>query len=114
MSVNRAILLGTIDSPVHIHTPATGGKIANFILVTTEEWRDGKTGLTKSRPERHKIAVFGDKLVDIISSSNIQVGSRIYLEGQIEARTWRDPQNTETTSVDIVVRGGRGKLEVWQ
>lgn len=110
MSVNRAILMGTVDSPVHIHAPPSGTKVANFILVTTEEWRDTK-GESKSRNERHKISVFGDRLVDYIQA-NIKTGTKLYIEGQIEGRTWRDPQNTEISSVDIVVRAYRGRLDI--
>lgn len=111
MTINKAILLGTAETNPQIHLLPTGTRVANFTLATIERWKDGKTGLEKSRTERHKIAVFSDKLIDIIKA-RVKEGALLYIEGQIENRTWLDPQNVSRSTIDIVVRPARGLVTI--
>lgn len=110
-TVNRVILIGNIDDEPQIHILQNGSKVANFIIKTVERWKDGKTGEEKTRTERHKIAVFSDRFVDVIRVQ-AKCGSVIYVEGQIETRTWVDPQGVPRSSVDIVIRPQRGSVQL--
>lgn len=109
--INRAILLGSVETTPIITALPTGTRVANFVLITKEKWKDSKTGQEKSRPERHKIAVFSDKLIDTITSY-VRAGTLLYLEGQIETRGFTDQTGVARTTIDIVIRPIRGTLTI--
>lgn len=109
MSMNRALLLGTVEGEPQIHAFTNGNYVANLVLITSEQWKDGKTGEEKTRYERHKIAIFNDSLVSLIRE-HVKNGSRLYVEGQIEMRSWADTQGIDRSSIDIVVRRNRGNI----
>ena len=107
--INKTILLGKIESTPQISSFPNGTRVANFTLITTEKWKDGKTGLDKSRQDKHKIAVFNDRLVDLIQA-HVHENSLIYVEGQIEHRSWTDAQGQPRSAIDIVIRPMKGTI----
>lgn len=109
--INKALLLGTVEDAPVIQTLPNGTRVANFVLVTTESWVDKKTGEKKANKERHRIAVFSDRVVEIITA-RVTAGTTVYVEGQIEGRTWTDGDGVSRSYVDIVIRILRGTLTI--
>lgn len=109
--INRVILLGRVDHDPKISPLPNNGRVANFGLVTQEKWRDGKTGEERSRHERHKIAVFSEKHIDMVMEK-IKAGTSLYLEGVLEGRSWTDQQGHRYESVDVVLRPNKGAIVV--
>lgn len=107
--INRVILLGHVEYDPQVNILPNGGRVANFSLLTQERWKDSRTGEERSRYERHKIAVFVDKHVDMIEQ-NVKSGTVLYMEGVLESRSWVDKQGLPYSSVDVVVRPAKGMV----
>jgi single-strand DNA-binding protein len=56
-SVSKTILVGRLGKDPETRTFQNGGKVVNFSLATSENWRDNASGERKERTEWHNIAI---------------------------------------------------------
>jgi len=68
-------------------------------LATDKQWKD-KNGERKKKAEWHRIVVFG-KLADICAQY-LDKGSLVYIEGEIQTRSWEDKEGTKRFTTEIV------------
>ena len=108
-SVNKVILVGNLGRDPEIRSTQDGMRIANLSLATSESWRDKNTGERREKTEWHRIAVFNDRLVDVIEKY-LRKGSKIYVEGQLQTRKWTDNQGMERYTTEVVLQRYRGEL----
>ena len=102
-SLNKVSLIGNLGANPDIRTMQNGDKVANLSIATSESWKDKNTGERKSKTEWHRVVVFGDGLVNVCDQY-LKKGSKIYVEGKIETRSWeQDGQKRYTT--EIIVQG---------
>ena len=111
MSLNKVCLIGNVGQDPEIRSTQTGGKIANFSLATTENWKDKNTGEKKSKTEWHRIVVFQEGLVGVIESY-IKKGSKIYIEGALQTRKWTDNNGADKYTTEIVLQGYSCRMEM--
>ena len=64
-SVNKAILVGNVGADPKIHSFKNGGRVCNFTVATNEKYKD-RDGELVTQVDWHNIAVYGDKLIDIV------------------------------------------------
>jgi len=106
-SVNKVILIGNLGKDPEIRTMQSGDKVANLTLATSERWKD-KSGERQERTEWHRVVIFSQPLVNL-AESYLKKGSKVYLEGQVETRSWeQDGQKKYTT--EIVLRPFKGEI----
>ena len=105
--LNKVTLIGNIGADPEFRTFDNGDRVANLSLATSERWKDKNSGEKKEKTEWHRVVVFG-KLVEIIESY-VKKGSKLYLEGQIETRSW-EQDGQKKYSTEIVLRGFNSKL----
>ena len=82
---------------------ATGGgtTVATFSLATTNRFKDGR-GDWQEATEWHNCVSFG-KLAEVIRDY-VGKGSKIYLEGRLQTRSWEDSEtNRKLYRTEIVV-----------
>ena len=108
-SVNKVILVGNVGNDPEIRTFGNGGKVANFSLATSENWRDKQSGERKEKTEWHRVAVFNDGLVGVIERY-VKKGSKLYIEGKLQTRKWTDNSGQEKYTTEIVLQGYGGTL----
>ena len=108
-SVNKVILVGNVGNDPEIRTFGNGGKVANFSLATSENWRDKQSGERKEKTEWHRVAVFNDGLVGVIERY-VKKGSKLYVEGKLQTRKWTDNSGQEKYTTEIVLQGYGGTL----
>jgi single-strand DNA-binding protein len=108
-SVNKVILIGNLGKDPEIRTFPNGGRVANFSIATSESWKDKETGERKERTEWHRVSVLNDALVGICEKY-IRKGSKVYIEGQLETRKWKDKDGAEKFSTEVVLRPFRGEI----
>jgi single-strand DNA-binding protein len=108
-SVNKVILVGNLGRDPEIRSTQDGTRVANLSLATSESWRDKNSGERREKTEWHRIAVFNERLVDIIEKY-LNKGSKIYVEGQLQTRKWTDQQGNERYSTEVVLQRYRGEL----
>jgi single-strand DNA-binding protein len=107
-SVNKTIILGNLCRDPEIRSFQSGDQVANLSVATSESWKDKTTGERKERTEFHKVVVFNPALIKVCESY-LKKGSKVYLEGQLETRSWE--QNGEKKyATEIVLRPYRGEL----
>lgn len=108
-SVNKAILLGTAGKDPEVRALPSGTKVATLSVATNDRYKD-KTGEWKEQTEWHTVVAYG-RLAEVIEKY-VQKGSRLYLEGKIETRSWEDARSgekkyqTQIKIDDLVLAGG--------
>jgi single-strand DNA-binding protein len=115
MDLNKVSLIGNLAGDPDKRTLPSGQEVALFTLATNYNWRDIKTKEKKSRADFHKIVAWG-KLAEIIGTY-LKKGSKIFLEGRLQNRSYEDKDKnkkyiTEIVASDLIMLGGRNKKEV--
>jgi single-strand DNA-binding protein len=104
-SVNKVILIGNLGKDPEVKSFQNGGKIANFSIATSENWKDKSTGERKERTEWHNITIQGDGLCSVVERS-LKKGSKVYIEGKLQTRKWQDRDGNDRYTTEIVVGMG--------
>jgi single-strand DNA-binding protein len=98
-SVNKVILVGHIgNKPEGRYTPS-GISTASFSLATNESWINSENE-KQERTEWHNIVAW-NRLADF-STEYLQKGQLIYIEGRIQARTYKDKEDIQRRVTEIV------------
>ena len=84
-SLNRVTLIGNVGKDPEIKTFASGNKVAQITLATTERYKD-RNGEQKEETEWHSVQSFG-KLADVVERF-VHKGSLLYLDGKIRTRSY--------------------------
>jgi single-strand DNA-binding protein len=108
-SVNKVILVGNLGKDPEIRSFQNGGRVANFSIATSENWKDKTSGEKKERTEWHRISVTNEKLVEVIERY-VKKGAKVYIEGQLETRKYTDKDGHERYTTEVVLRPFRGEL----
>ncbi len=108
-SVNKVILVGNIGRDPEIRSTQDGLRIANLSLATSESWRDKNSGERKEKTEWHRVAVFNERLVDVIEKY-VKKGAKLYIEGALQTRKWTDNAGQERYTTEVVLQRFRGEL----
>lgn len=109
-TVNKVILVGNVGKDPEIKVASTGNAIATFSLATTDRSKD-QTGNWTDRTEWHSLVAF-QRTAEIIRDY-VKKGSKLYIEGRIQTRSWDDKDGqkkyrTEIIVNDLVLLSGRG------
>lgn len=84
-SVNKVFLIGNCGADPQIKTFASGNKVAQITLATSERYKD-RNGEQKEDTEWHSVQAFG-KLADVVERF-VHKGSLLYLDGKIRTRSY--------------------------
>jgi single-strand DNA-binding protein len=113
-SINKATLIGNVGKDPEVKFLPSGSAVANFTLATSERFKD-KGGEFQERTEWHNLVAY-QRLAEIIRDY-VKKGSKLYVEGRIQTRSWDDQQSgqkryrTEIVVNDLVLLSGRGEGE---
>ena len=96
--VNKVILIGNVGQDPETRYMPSGGAVCNVSLATSETWKDKNTGQQQERTEWHRV-VFFQRLAEIVAEY-VRKGSRIYVEGRLQTRSWeQDGVKRYTTEI---------------
>lgn len=98
--VNKAILIGNLGADPETRYTASGSAVSNIRLATSRQWRDRNTGEMQEETQWHRVVLFG-KLGEI-AGEYLRKGSKVYIEGRIQTRSWQDQQGQERWTTEIV------------
>ena len=107
--VNKVIIVGNLGHDPQLRQMENGTEIATFSVATSEKWKD-KNGEKQSKTEWHKIVAFG-KVAEIIGKY-LAKGSKVYIEGKLQTRSWEDDAGHRKYTTEIVMNGFDSKLEM--
>lgn len=111
-SVNKVILIGNLGKDPEVKYTPSGLPVAQFSLATNERYKD-KSGEWQDRTEWHNIVAW-QRLAEIVGEY-VKKGSKLYIEGRLQTRSWEDKQSgekkykTEIVAQDLVLLSGRGE-----
>ena len=98
--VNKVIICGNLGQDPKVRYMPNGNAVANISVATSESWKDKSTQEQKEETEWHLCVCYG-KLAEIIGEY-LKKGSKIYLEGKLKTRKWKDQQNVDRYTTEIV------------
>lgn len=110
-SVNKVILIGNLGKDPEIRSMQNGKEIANLTIATSESWKDKNTGERKERSEWHRVVIFSEGLVKV-AKSYLKKGSKVYIEGSLQTRKWKDKSGQDKYSTEIVLQGFGSTLQM--
>ncbi len=99
-SVNKVILIGNLGKDPEVRYTGSGVAVATFTVATNESWRDAE-GNTQERTEWHNIVVWR-KLAEVCGEY-LKKGSKLYLEGRLQYRTYDDKNGVKRYVTEIVM-----------
>src|ERR1700681_3505017 len=111
-SVNKVTLLGNLGKDPEVKYTPQGTAVAKLALATNERYKD-KEGQWQDRTEWHNVVLW-QRLAEI-AGEYLKKGSKVYIEGKLQTRSWEDKQTnqkrymTEVVANDLVLLGGRGE-----
>lgn len=111
-SVNKVTLLGNLGKDPEVKFTPQGTAVAKLALATNERYKD-KDGQWQDRTEWHNVVLW-QRLAEI-AGEYLKKGSKVYIEGKLQTRSWEDKQTnqkkymTEVVANDLVLLGGRGE-----
>jgi len=108
-SVNKVILVGNVGSDPEVRSFNNGGRVCNFSLATSENWRDKASGERREKTEWHRVAVFSDGLVGICERY-VKKGTKLYIEGKLQTRKWQDRDGNDKYTTEVVLQGFNSNL----
>ena len=106
-SVNKVILIGNVGVEPEIRSMQSGDRVANISLATSETWKD-KSGERQEKTQWHKVVVFNQNIVGVVEKY-VKKGAKLYIEGQIETRTW-EKDGVKQYTTEVVIKPFRGEL----
>lgn len=106
--VNKVILVGHLGDDPEVRSLQNGGEVVNLRLATSESWKD-RDGNRQERTEWHRVVLFNEGLAKV-AKSYLRKGSKVYLEGQLQTRKWRDQSGADRYSTEVVLQKFHGEL----
>ena len=108
-SVNKVTLIGNLGRDPEVRSTQDGMKIVNLSLATSENWKDRNSGERRERTEWHRVVIFNENL-SRVAEQYLRKGSKIYVEGQLQTRTWTDQNGQDRYTTEVVLQRYRGEL----
>lgn len=98
-TLNKVMLIGNVGKDPDVHFTPSGVKVAQFRMATTETWKD-KEGAIQEHTDWHTIIAWRG-LADVVEKL-IHRGSRVYIEGKIQSRSYDDKEGVKRYVVEVV------------
>jgi len=99
--INKVILIGNLGADPEVRFTQSGIPVASFRIATTEKWK-GQNGEKMEATEWHQLVAW-QRLAEI-AGEYLTKGSRIYIEGKLQTRKWKDQNGNDRYTTEIVVR----------
>lgn len=99
MDLNKVMIIGRVTRDPDARTTPTGQSVASFSVATNFRWKD-QQGQQQDKVEFHNVVAWR-KLADICKQY-LHKGSKVYIEGRLQTRSWQDQQGVTKYRTEIV------------
>jgi single-strand DNA-binding protein len=99
MDLNKAQVIGRITQEVELKQTPNGQNVTSFSIATNRNWTDS-SGMKQEQVEFHNIVLWG-KLAEI-AGQYVKKGSKLFLEGRLQTRSWEAQDGTKRYRTEIV------------
>lgn len=100
--VNKVILIGNLGQDPDSKNLPSGAMVCNLSVATSESWTDKQSGEKQERTEWHRVVAFR-KLAEICAQY-LHKGSKVYIEGSLQTRSWETDTGEKRYMTEIVAR----------
>ncbi len=98
-TLNKVMLIGNVGKDPEVNFTPSGVKVAVFRMATAETWKD-KDGAVQEHTDWHSIVAWRG-LADVVEKL-VRRGSRLYVEGKIQSRSFEDRDGNKRYVTEIV------------
>jgi single-strand DNA-binding protein len=112
-SVNKVILVGNLGKDPEVKFTPQGTAVAKITVATASSYKDKQSGEWKETTEWHNVVLW--QRTAEIAGEYLKKGSKVYIEGRLQTRSWDDKTSgqkkymTEVVANELVLLGGRGE-----
>ena len=99
MDLNKVMLIGRMTRDPELKTIPNGTSVTNISIATNFVFTD-QSGVKQEKVEFHDIVLWR-KLAEIVAQY-LRKGSKIYIEGRLQTRSWDDPSGNKRFKTEIV------------
>ena len=99
MNLNKAMIIGNLTRDPELRNTPNGTAVTSFGVATNFVWTD-TNGQRQERAEFHNVVAWR-KLAEIISQY-LRKGSKAYIEGRLQTRSWDDQSGNKKYMTEIV------------
>lgn len=99
MDLNKAMIIGRLTRDPEVRTTPSGQNVASFGVATNLVWNDS-SGQKQEKVEFHNVVAWR-KLADICGQY-LKKGSKVYIEGRMQTRTWEGQDGSKKNRTEIV------------
>lgn len=99
-SLNRATILGNLTRDPESRTTPSGQTVVSFSVATSRRWKDKATNEMREATEFHSVVAWGNLATTI--TSYCRKGSKVYIDGRLQTRSWDDPSGQKKYKTEIV------------
>jgi len=99
--VNKVILIGNLGQDPELRYTGSGTAVCNFSLATTESYKD-RDGNMVENTEWHRVVAWA-RLAEICGEY-LSKGRQVYIEGQLQTRSWEDKDGNTRYTTEIKAR----------
>ena len=93
------MIIGNVTRDPESRSTPDGTPVTSFSVATNMRWTD-KAGQRQDRAEYHNIVAWR-KLADICTQY-LKKGSKVYIEGRLQTRSWDDQQGQKHWRTEII------------
>jgi single-strand DNA-binding protein len=108
--LNKVMIIGRLGADPEMRYTPSGSSVTTFRVAAGRQWRDG-AGETREETEWFSVVAW-NKLAEICNQ-HLAKGTRVYVEGRLQTRSWDDQQSgqtryrTEVIANDMIILDGR-------
>ena len=111
-SLNKVLLIGRLGADPEIKQMVNGKNVARLSLATSNTWKDKNTGEKKEKTEWHRVVIFNEGLVNVVQQY-VKKGAKVYIEGQLTTRKWKDEKSgLDRYSTEVVLQGFNSSFKI--
>lgn len=99
MDLNKATIIGRLTRDPETRQIPSGQTVTTFSVATNFRWKD-KSGQQQDKPEYHNVVCW--RRLGEIAGQYLKKGSRVYMEGRIQTRSWDDQNGQKKYRTEII------------
>lgn len=99
MNLNKAMIIGNLTRDPEARTTPQGTAVTTFNVATNLVWND-QNGQRQEKVEYHNVVAW--RKLGEICAQYLTKGSKIYIEGRLQTRSWDDQSGNKRYRTEIV------------
>jgi single-strand DNA-binding protein len=99
--LNKVMVIGSVGREPEMRYMPSGKPVSSFCISTTRSWKDSE-GEHREETEWFNVVAWGN-LAEICKQS-LRKGQRVYVEGRLQTRSWKNHQGENCFRTEVVAR----------